>query len=120
MSEPPEEAPGKESFSPYHAPEADVSEREKVKGVLGSGCSRVLWFLLPLVAGGFGCSIVGTATQSPWVIGGYGFLQLIYVIPLCVSAHRAGRRDKLAALIIGASLVFLLSAACGEMMGRGF
>lgn len=44
--------------------------------------------------------------------GGFGLLQLLYVVPLVLALRKRGRRAFAQGVIIGASLGFLLSAFC--------
>ena len=65
----------------------------------------------------FGIVILGlmfignTLSPLPWLIL-IGVTQLIYIIPAMVIAHFAGKTYLVKGLLIGASVTFLVNAAC--------
>jgi len=101
---------------PYLPPKADISG-EGPRAALKSGCGFLFWAAFPLI-GAAGLLIAMNGLEvAPRFLGLFGIVQLLYIVPLCIRARRAGLTYKLAGLICGASLVFLISVPC---LGTGF
>ena len=62
------------------------------------------------------CHVVAAIVTSLIALVFLGVLQLIYVVPIAFAARRANRKGIATGLIIGASLTFLLNAACWGML----
>lgn len=81
---------------------------------LGVGALVLLVGTLPLAY-----LIPGVGVLYEWLgilfIGGATFIgvtQLLYIVPLVLQAQRAGQAEYAKGLMIGASLLFVLNAAC--------
>ena len=85
-----------------------------VKGVF-LGLALTLFGALLMI--GFGFALMGISESlGIGVMLSVGILQLAYVIPVFLDAQRTKNAGLKVGLIIGASLVFLCSSACGLLL----
>lgn len=89
---------------------------EKSKGSIGAGLGLTLLFHVVVVIVMF--SILSTAPDEEGLaVVAYPFMfmglsQLVYMIPAILICRRRGSTETAKGMIIGASITFLLNAAC--------